>query len=101
MKYWIALKRSQLERPNFLWYLQANTRGFPVGQARSGASQNEEESLNWSTEAIFAKHKVPVVDDHRHVRELVYGHLQELDYRVLSAKSREEASELKGMAAQT
>ncbi|QSN65122.1 histidine kinase famiy protein [Caballeronia sp. M1242] len=65
---------------------------FPVvSQAETDVSQKGDKSLNWSTEAILGKHTVLVVDDNRDVRELAYGHLKNLGYRVLSAQSGEEA----------
>ncbi|WP_244850943.1 histidine kinase famiy protein [Caballeronia sp. SL2Y3] len=65
---------------------------FPVvSQAESDVSQKGDKSLNWSTEAILGKHTVLVVDDNRDVRELAFGHLKNLGYRVLSAQSGEEA----------
>ncbi|MDR5857708.1 histidine kinase famiy protein [Caballeronia sp. LZ062] len=66
---------------------------FPVVSQpeKDNPSQNGEKSLNWSTDAILGKHTVLVVDDNRDVRELAFGHLQKLGYRVLSAQSGEEA----------
>ncbi|WP_250474493.1 histidine kinase famiy protein [Caballeronia sp. GAFFF1] len=68
---------------------------FPVvSQAETDVGQKGDEALNWSTEAILGKHTVLVVDDNRDVRELAYGHLKNLGFRVLSAQSGEEALEV-------
>ena len=59
-----------------------------------GPGRPDDATQNWSAQAILGQKTILVVDDNPDVLELSAGHLRTLGYRILAAKSGEEALKL-------
>ena len=70
---------------------------FPTaGQVASdvGSARQDDSGAHWSAQAILGQKTILVVDDNPDVLELAAGHLRTLGYRIVAAKSGEEALKL-------